>query len=158
MASYCLNIFGYLNAAVLGGRNLNPGLLDHRKAVDWVYDNFQAFGGDPDRMILFSQSARGMVVNKYAYAYPEHPIVKGFIAQSGTASGGASSDPTNSNFIHVASQVGCSSTEKDEMFLCMRKTNTTTIIEVLNKYNASLNGGRSLPFNPSSDNITSFSN
>lgn len=156
--SYRLNIFGYPNSAALDGRNLNPGLLDHRKAVEWVYNNINVFGGDPDRMILFGQSAGGMAVDKYAYAYPEDPIVKGFIAQSGTASGGSSNDPTNSNFTYLASQIGCSSADKDEVFSCMQKANATAIIEVLNKYNATANGGRSLSFNPSPDNVTSFSN
>jgi hypothetical protein len=99
-----------------------------------------------------------MAVDKYAYAYPEDPIVKGFIAQSGTASGGSSSDSVYSNFTYVASQVGCSSSNKDQEFACMQKTNATAIIEVYNKYNATTNGGRSLSFQPAPDNITSFSN
>ncbi|KAF2828752.1 alpha/beta-hydrolase [Ophiobolus disseminans] len=156
--NYRLNIFGYPNAAALDGKNLNPGLLDNRKAVEWIYNHIHAFGGDPDRMILFGQSAGGMAVDKYAYAYPEDPIVKGFIAQSGTSSGGNSNDLTYSNFTYVASQVGCSSSRKDEEFACMQKVNASAIIEVYNKYNASANGGQSLAFNPAPDNITSFSN
>lgn len=123
-----------------------------------MYNNIGAFGGDPDRMILFGQSAGGMAVDKYAYAYPEDPIVKGFIAQSGTASGGGSNDPTSSNFTYLASQVGCSSVDKDEVFSCMQNANATAIIEVLNKYNATANNRRSLSFGPSPDNVTSFSN
>jgi carboxylesterase type B len=158
LSSYRLNIFGYPNAAALDGRNLNPGLLDHRKAVEWVYNNIQAFGGDPNRMILFGQSAGGMAVDKYAYAYPEDPIVRGFVAQSGTAPGGSSNDLSNSNFTYLATQVGCTSDKKDELFSCMQKANATAIIEVLNKYNATANGGKSLSFNPAPDNVTSFSN
>jgi len=99
-----------------------------------------------------------MAVDKYAYAYPEDPIVKGFIAQSGTSVGGSSSDFTYSNFTYVASQLGCSSSNKDEEFACMQQTNALAIIEVYNKYNATANGGRSLSFQPAADNITSFSN
>lgn len=55
--SYRLNIFGYPNAAALDGTYLNPGLMDHRKAVEWLYNHINAFGGDPERMILFGQSA-----------------------------------------------------------------------------------------------------
>lgn len=142
----------------MDGRNLNPGLLDHRKAVEWVYNNIDAFGGDPDRIVLFGQSAGGMAVDKYAYAYPEDPIVKGFIAQSGTASSGSSNDPANSNFTYLASQVGCTSFNKDELFSCMQKADATAIINVMNKYNATANGGKPLSFNPSPDNVTSFSN
>lgn len=57
VGSYRLNIFGYPNAGALDGKNLNPGLLDHRKAVEWIYNHIRAFGGDPERMVLFGQSA-----------------------------------------------------------------------------------------------------
>ncbi|KAF2192861.1 alpha/beta-hydrolase [Zopfia rhizophila CBS 207.26] len=147
--NYRLNIFGYPNAAALNGKNLNPGLLDQRKAIEWVYQNIHSFGGNPDQMILFGQSAGGMAVDKYSYAYLDDPIVKGFIAQSGTAVGGGStSDPKGTNFSYVASQVGCTSTNKDEEFSCMQHADAAVIIEVYNKYNASLNGGRSLSFPP----------
>lgn len=55
--SYRVTIFGFPNAAALNGEHLNPGLEDQRKAVEWVSQNIRAFGGDPDRMILFGQSA-----------------------------------------------------------------------------------------------------
>ncbi|KAH5352965.1 hypothetical protein HBI29_158760 [Parastagonospora nodorum] len=156
--NYRLNIFGYPNAAALDGTYLNPGLMDHRKAVEWLYNHINAFGGDPERMILFGQSAGGMAVDKYAYAYPEDPIVAGFIAQSGTVSGGNSDDATNSNFTYVASQIGCGSSDKDKEFTCMQNANASVIIEVYNKYNASANGGRSLSFSPAPDELTNFSN
>ena len=57
LLSYRLNIFGYPNAAALDGTYLNPGLMDHRRAVEWLYNHVDAFGGDPERMILFGQSA-----------------------------------------------------------------------------------------------------
>lgn len=55
--SYRLNIFGFPKAAALDGHNMNPGLLDQRKAVEWVCQNIHAFGGDAEKMILFGQSA-----------------------------------------------------------------------------------------------------
>jgi len=44
--SYRLNIFGYPNPAALDGKDLNPGLLDQRKAVEWINQNIHAFGGN----------------------------------------------------------------------------------------------------------------
>jgi carboxylesterase type B len=63
----------------------NPGLLDQRMAVEWTRDNIGAFGGDPKRIMLFGESAGGIAVDLYAFAWKADPIVNGFIAQSGTA-------------------------------------------------------------------------
>lgn len=109
-------------------------------------------------MILFGQSAGAMAVDKYAYAYPEDPLVTGFIAQSGTASSGNSNDPTHSNFTYVASQLGCATPDPDTQLACMQAAPAPALIAVLNSYNATAHGGRPLSFNPSPDNATSFSN
>jgi hypothetical protein len=67
-------------------------------------------------------------------------------------------DPAGSNFTYVASQVGCTSSDKDEEFVCMQSADAGTIIAVYNKYNATLNGGLGLSFQPAPDNMTDFSN
>lgn len=157
--SYRLNIFGFPDAAALDNQDLNPGLLDQRKAIEWIHGNIHAFGGDAARMILFGQSAGAFSVDKYAYAYMTDPLVTGFILQSGVADAQpGAGDAVGSNFTYVAQQVGCTQMEKDAQFACMQKANATEIIQVLDTYNATLNGGKALNFNPSSDSETGFGN
>ena len=55
-----LNIFGFPNSAALDNNNL--GLQDIRAAVEWLRENVAAFGGDPDRMVIWGQSAGSVAV------------------------------------------------------------------------------------------------
>jgi para-nitrobenzyl esterase len=50
---YRLGMFGFLSP---GGVD-NLGLRDQIQALQWVHDNIGAFGGDPDRVTVFGQSA-----------------------------------------------------------------------------------------------------
>jgi para-nitrobenzyl esterase len=51
--SYRLGILGYLSPSGVD----NLGIRDQIVALQWVHDNVAAFGGDPDRVTVFGQSA-----------------------------------------------------------------------------------------------------
>ncbi len=58
--TYRLGILGYLGDGA--DRPANLGLLDQVMALRWVRDNIRAFGGDPEAVTVFGQSAGGDAV------------------------------------------------------------------------------------------------
>ncbi|CZR66959.1 related to triacylglycerol lipase V precursor [Phialocephala subalpina] len=154
--NYRVNVFGFPNAK--GLTDLNPGLMDQRKAVEWVRDNIASFGGDPRRITLWGQSAGGASVGLYGYAYPNDPIVTSLICDSGSANLLGSTDVAQSNFTFLAGLVGCGNYSDGEKELeCMRGVDAVTIENALSNYGIA--GTKpSISFTPFPDNKTAFGN
>ncbi len=60
-----LNAFGYGYVGGIGGdpTSGNAGMLDLVQVLDWIKDNIETFGGDPDRVMVFGQSGGGSKVS-----------------------------------------------------------------------------------------------
>jgi len=62
-----LNIFGYFHLGDVGGEkyaaSANTGVLDLVAGLQWVHDNIAAFGGDPDKVMIFGESGGGAKVS-----------------------------------------------------------------------------------------------
>ena len=56
--NYRLGAFGFLHAPELGATG-NEALLDQALGLHWVVEEIEAFGGDPDNITVFGQSAGG---------------------------------------------------------------------------------------------------
>ncbi|KAK1222929.1 hypothetical protein PQX77_014206 [Marasmius sp. AFHP31] len=83
--NYRLNIFGFLglNDGVVTG---NYALTDKIAALQWVKDNIAAFGGDPEKVTIFGQSAGGWSIIDLLRSPPAKGLFSGAISQSGGAS------------------------------------------------------------------------
>jgi para-nitrobenzyl esterase len=85
--NYRLGLLGFLAHPALsaesGNGSGNYGLMDQQAALRWVQRNIAKFGGDPDNVTIFGQSAGGLSV----HAQLASPLAAGLfdraIAQSG---------------------------------------------------------------------------
>ncbi|MFI6359592.1 carboxylesterase/lipase family protein [Streptomyces sp. NPDC050743] len=82
--NYRLGIAGFLD---LPGAPANRGLLDVVAAVRWVRENIAAFGGDPDNVTLFGQSAGATVVGGVLATAEAAGLFRRAIVQSGSGLG-----------------------------------------------------------------------
>ena len=85
--NYRLGCLGFLNLnEVTGGRvpaTGNEGLLDQVMALQWARDNIESFGGDPDNVTIFGESAGGMSVGALLAMPAARGLFKRAIPQSG---------------------------------------------------------------------------
>lgn len=62
-----LNVFGFLHLADIAGEKYAgsgmAGMLDIVLALQWVHDNIEAFGGDPNNVTIFGESGGGRKVS-----------------------------------------------------------------------------------------------
>ncbi|OKH99392.1 carboxylesterase [Streptomyces sp. CB02923] len=82
--NYRLGVAGFLD---LPGAPANRGLLDVVAALRWVRENITAFGGDPDRVTLFGQSAGATIVGGVLAAPEAAGLFRRAIVQSGNGLG-----------------------------------------------------------------------
>src|SRR3954470_11045700 len=84
--NYRLGILGFLAHSDLAdedGATGNWGLLDQVAALRWVRDNIAGFGGDPDNVTIFGESAGGMSVSDLLAMPSARGLFHRAIVQSG---------------------------------------------------------------------------
>lgn len=87
--NYRLGVFGYFAHPELVEESPNKaagnyGILDQVAALQWVQDNISAFGGDPNNVTIFGESAGSWSVNFLTAA----PMAKGLFHKAIGESGG----------------------------------------------------------------------
>jgi para-nitrobenzyl esterase len=117
---YRVGQLGFLAHPELSAENPNHvsgnyGLLDMIAGLQWIQENIAAFGGDPDKVTIFGESAGGIAVSMLCASPLAKGLFQGAISQSGGSFG--PSRPTtypgeNMKTLEVAEQEGLGYAEK----------------------------------------------
>ncbi|WP_462410754.1 carboxylesterase/lipase family protein [Neobacillus sp. Marseille-QA0830] len=87
--NYRLGVLGFLHLAEIGGEEYavsgNCGILDQVAALQWVQENIAAFGGDPNNVTIFGESAGAMSVGVLLGFPSAQGLFQKAILQSGAA-------------------------------------------------------------------------
>ena len=78
-----LNVFGFLYTGTDDAPG-NMGLWDQALALEWVNDNIQYFGGDPNSITIAGESAGGFSVSSHILSPISRHLFKNAIIMSGT--------------------------------------------------------------------------
>ena len=87
--AYRLGVLGFLHLSHLpDGADYpdaqNLGLMDQLAALKWVHENIAGFGGDPDNVTIFGESAGAGSVSLLPLVKGSHQYFKRVIAESGS--------------------------------------------------------------------------
>ena len=144
--NYRLGSLGYLAHPALtdedagnyegAGSSGNQGLFDSLMALQWVVDNAETFGGDPNQLMIFGESAGGVstcallasplaqglftsaLIQSAGCVWVSQPLSQGSpFEESGEAKGE-----------RLGSALGCSGSEQEQLD-CMRAASTQEVID-----------------------------
>ena len=110
---YRLNVFGFLHLSHLpDGADYpdaqNLGLMDQLMALKWVHENIAAFGGDPDNVTIFGESAGAGSVTLLPLVKGSQQYFKRVIAESGAPVFTRSTEEAIACTNELMAQLGCS--------------------------------------------------
>ncbi|KAJ4983123.1 acetylcholinesterase precursor [Stagonosporopsis vannaccii] len=143
------SIFAYPNSIELESatESQNFGILDVDKALEWVYENIAAFGGNPNHVVLGGHSSGAVQVDHYLWNHPDTKLV-GAVQMAANAKSGPAVAPINQALDIVAVEVGCPTGAGQ--LECLRSVDLYDF--QTEKFNATYNTW----FTPAVDNITRY--
>jgi para-nitrobenzyl esterase len=129
--NYRLGFLGFISHPALSAESPshssgNYGLMDQQLALRWVQHNIKKFGGDPDNVTIFGQSAGGLSVHAHLASPLSAGLFDRAIGQSGAYN---PTEPTladaESRGLAFAHTMGCGENQTAE---CLRSLSVETLL------------------------------
>lgn len=143
--NYRVGAFGFMpGKEVLQDGSANLGHLDQRMGLEWVADNIAAFGGDPDKVTIWGESAGAISVWNQMSLYDGNinykgkPLFRGAIMNSGSIVPADPVDCPKGQEIYdtVVARSGCGGAA--DTLNCLRNLPYETFLEAANSVPAIL--------------------
>ncbi|XP_021363492.1 putative inactive carboxylesterase 4, partial [Mizuhopecten yessoensis] len=125
--NYRLGLFGILTSpenGILG----NYGIWDQRLALEWVQTNIVSFGGNPNSVTIFGQSAGGFCVSLHAILPQTRGLFHRVISQSGSPEGSLALWLNALSTSEAIIRMSDCKTENLTTLTCMRKRPASEIV------------------------------
>ncbi|XP_041794566.1 fatty acyl-CoA hydrolase precursor, medium chain-like [Chelmon rostratus] len=130
LIQYRLGPLGFLST---GDEHMsgNFGLLDQVQALRWTQEHIHNFGGDPDSVTIFGESAGGMSVSLLLLSPLSHGLFHHAIAESGTSTMVlvVANDPLPVTQM-VANGCGCSLKSTEKIAGCIKNLDISAIVTI----------------------------
>jgi para-nitrobenzyl esterase len=129
--NYRLGQLGFLSHPALDAESTdgisgNYGFLDQVAALEWVRDNIAAFGGDPDSVTIFGESAGGASVCGHLVSPRSAGLFDRAIIQSGPCGAIPTQAEATEKGLRFAELLGCAGTDP---LACMRAADAATVVD-----------------------------
>lgn len=151
--NYRLGPFGFLHLADLFGPEVagsgNAGLLDQIAALEWVRECIGAFGGDPEQVMVFGESAGGGSVGTLLGTPAARGLFRRAVAQSGAASWAVSTDAATEVTGLVCDALGVRPGDLDALY----DASTEDVVAAVQQYRAWVANRPRMPFAPVVDGV-----
>ncbi|KAK1163397.1 carboxylesterase 5A-like isoform X1 [Acipenser oxyrinchus oxyrinchus] len=125
---YRLGILGFLSTSDEHARG-NWGFLDQVAALQWVQENIKSFGGDPNSVTIFGESAGGASVSAHILSPLSTGLFHKAISESGVAVL-SSLITSNQQLITkmIANVTGCDDKDSATFVKCLRGKNEEDLV------------------------------
>ncbi len=149
--NYRLGPFGFMHLSDLFGGAFagsgNAGIADQIAALEWVRDCIGAFGGDPDRVTVFGESAGAASVGTLLGTPSARGLFRGAILQSGAASWVATRERATDVAQRIVTNLGIKPGDIDAML----SASTDAILAAQPEFRE--DGVAALPYQPVVDGV-----